>query len=86
MVMPENKKKLLEEASEKVTYIQKKHWNGFLTADEKFAQSIVIWAEVKKVIESEMKSLYSNDNHIFNFIDSGARGNWGNITQLAGMK
>ncbi len=86
MVMPENKKKLLEEASEKVTYIQKKHWNGFLTADEKFAQSIVIWAEVKKVIEQEMKSLYSNDNHIFNFIDSGARGNWWNITQLAGMK
>jgi DNA-directed RNA polymerase subunit beta' len=86
MVMPENKKQLLEVASEKVTYIQKKHWNGFLTADEKFAQSIVIWAEVKKVIEQEMKSLYSNDNHIFNFIDSGARGNWGNITQLAGMK
>jgi len=86
MVMPENKKQLLEAAWEKVTYIQKKHWNGFLTADEKFAQSIVIWAEVKKVIEQEMKSLYSNDNHIFNFIDSGARGNWGNITQLAGMK
>jgi DNA-directed RNA polymerase subunit beta' len=86
MIMPENKKQLLEVASEKVTYIQKKHWNGFLTVDEKFAQSIVIWAEVKKVIEQEMKSLYSNDNHIFNFIDSGARGNWGNITQLAGMK
>ncbi|MCD5375453.1 DNA-directed RNA polymerase subunit beta' [Candidatus Gracilibacteria bacterium] len=86
MIMPENKKELLEVASEKVTYIQKKHWNGFLTADEKFAQSIVIWGEVKKVIEQEMKSLYNNDNHIFNFIDSGARGNWGNITQLAGMK
>jgi DNA-directed RNA polymerase subunit beta' len=41
---------------------------------------------VKKVIESEMKSLYDNSNHIFNFIDSGARGNWGNLTQLAGMK
>jgi DNA-directed RNA polymerase subunit beta' len=86
MIMPENKKELLEVASEKVTYIQKKHWNGFLTADEKFAQSIVIWGEVKKVIEAEMKTLYNNDNHIFNFIDSGARGNWGNITQLAGMK
>ena len=86
MVMPENKKELLEAASEKVTYIQKKHWNGFLTADEKFAQSIVIWADVKKVIEQEMKDLYDNSNHIFNFIDSGARGNWGNITQLAGMK
>lgn len=73
MILPGNKKKLLDEASEKVTYIQKKHWNGFLTADEKFQQSIVIWAEVKKVIESEMKGLYTNENHIFNFIDSGAR-------------
>lgn len=86
MILPENKKALLDAASEKVTYIQKKHWNGFLTQDEKFNQSIVIWAEVKKVIESEMKGLYTNDNHIFNFIDSGARGNWGNLTQLAGMK
>ena len=33
-----------------------------------------------------MKDLYDNSNHIFNFIDSGARWNWGNITQLAGMK
>ncbi len=86
MILPENKKELLEEASEKVKYIQKKHWNGFMTADEKFAQSVNIWAEVKKVIEQEMKDLYDNSNHIFNFIDSGARWNWGNITQLAGMK
>lgn len=76
MILPENKKALLDAASEKVKFIQKKHWNGFMTSEEKFHQSIVIWAEVKKVIESEMKELYDNENHIFNFIDSGARGNW----------
>ena len=73
MIMPANKKELLEAASDKVRYIQKKHWNGFLTTDEKFAQSVTIWADVKKVIEQEMKDLYDNSNHIFNFIDSGAR-------------
>ncbi len=86
MILPENKKKLLEEASEKVKYIQKKHWNGFLTTDEKFAQSVTVWAQVKNVIEKEMKWLYDNSNHIFNMIDSGARWNWWNVTQLAGMK
>ena len=86
MISPENKKQLLEAAADKVKYIQKKYWNGFMTTDEKFAQSVHVWAEVKKVIEQEMKSLYDNSNHIFNFIDSGARGNWGNLTQLAGMK
>ena len=33
-----------------------------------------------------MKELFLPNNHIFNFIDSGARGNWGNVTQLCGMK
>jgi len=86
MVVPDNKQELLDAASEKVKYIQKKHWSGFMTEGEKFLQSVTIWAEVKKVIEQEMKDLFDNSNHIYNFIDSGARGNWGNITQLCGMK
>lgn len=73
MIVPENKKELLDAASEKVKYIQKKHWFGFMTEEEKFLQSIAVWAEVKKVIESEMKGLFDETNHIFNFIDSGAR-------------
>jgi DNA-directed RNA polymerase beta' subunit len=55
MVVPENKKELLLAREEKVKYIQKHHWLGFLTEDEKYNQSITIWAEVKKVIEKEMK-------------------------------
>jgi DNA-directed RNA polymerase subunit beta' len=51
MVVPDNKKQILEEASEKVKYIQKKHWMGFMTEDEKFSQSVAIWAKVKNVIE-----------------------------------
>jgi len=86
MVVPGNKKELLEEAGDKVKYIQKKHWDGFMTAEEKYAQSIVIWAEVKKVIETEMKSWFDVKNHVYNFIDSWARWNWWNITQLCGMK
>jgi DNA-directed RNA polymerase subunit beta' len=86
MVVPESKQELLDAAGEKVKYIQKKHWTGFLTEEEKYLQSIAIWAEVKKVIESDMKQLFDGKNHIYNFIDSGSRGNWGNITQLCGMK
>jgi DNA-directed RNA polymerase subunit beta' len=86
MVVPDNKKKLLEEGSEKVKYIQKKWWSGFLTEQEKYNQSIKIWADVKKTIEWEMKELFLPSNHVFNFIDSGARWNWWNITQLCWMK
>lgn len=86
MVTPENKKELLAEAWEKVKYVQKKWWLGFMTEDEKYNQSIKIWADVKKVIESELKELFLPSNHIFNFIDSWARWNRWNITQLCWMK
>ena len=86
MVLPASKKELLETASEKVKLIQKAHWNGFVTDAEKYNQSIVIWAEVKNTIEKEMKDLFLPSNHVYNMIDSWARWNWGNVTQLCGMK
>ncbi len=86
MVTPDNKQDLLNSASEKVKYIQKKWWSGFMTEKEKYNQSIKIWAEVKKTIEWEMKELFLPENHVFNFIDSGARWNRWNITQLCWMK
>ncbi len=86
MMIPDSKNDLLSKAEEKVKYIQKARWNGLLSEEEKYAQSIVIWAEVKKVIETEMKKAFLPSNHIYNLVDSGARWNWGNITQLCGMK
>jgi len=86
MVMPEIKKQLLEEAGEKVKFIQKKHWNWFITEEEKYNQSIAIWAEVKNHIEKEMKKWFDARNHVFAYIDSGARWNWWNVTQLCWMK
>ena len=86
MVMPEIKKELLADGWEKVKLIQKAHWNGFVTEDEKFNQSVAIWADVKKSIEKEMKSGFDSRNHIFAYIDSGARWNRWNVTQLCWMK
>jgi len=86
MLTPENKDELLLQAEEKVKYVQKKAWAWFLTEEEKTTQSIKVWAAVKKEIENEMKTLFPASNHIFNFIDSGARWNLWNLTQLCGMK
>lgn len=86
MIIPGDKKELLAEASEKVKYIQKQWWAWYMTEDEKYNQSIKIWADVKKEIEGKMKALFTFDNHVFNLIDSGARWNWWNVTQLCWMK
>ncbi len=86
MLTPENKDGLLEIAEEKIKVIGKKTWAWFLTSEEKTTQSVRVWAWVKKEIEAEMKVLFPDENHIFNMIDSGARWNIWNLTQLCGMK
>ncbi len=86
MLTPDNKGEILEKATEKVRTIQSMAYEGFLTDDERYEQSIRIWSQAKNVIESEMKKVFPKENHIYHFIDSGARGSWGNVTQLCGMK
>ena len=86
MLTPKNKGEILEKATEKVRTIQSMAYEGFLTDEERYDQSIRIWSQAKNTIEAEMKKVFPKENHIYHFIDSGARGSWGNVTQLCGMK
>ncbi len=86
MVTPDNKSDLVREGEERIKEIGKKFWHGYLTERERYEQSIKVWSNIKGRIEDEMKQYYEAKNPIFNMIDSGARGNWGNVTQLCGMK
>lgn len=49
-------------------------------------QTIKVWHEIKSGIEKQTKKNFDPTNPVFNLVDSGARGNWGNVTQLCGMK
>jgi DNA-directed RNA polymerase subunit beta' len=88
ILVPDEKEKVLEEANEKVRKINNQYWKGWITADERYHHAIRIWSKAKGDISSSMIKCYTKDgtNSITYMIDSGARGNWGQITQLAGMK
>ncbi len=86
MHIPMEKDIFVNEGEEKIKEIQKAHWHGLVTEDERYLQSLQIWSAVKSKIEKEMKKNFDPKNPIYNLVDSGARGNWGNVTQLCGMK
>jgi DNA-directed RNA polymerase subunit beta' len=86
MHIPEEKYDFVSEGEEKIKEIQKAYWHGLLTEEERYLQSLQIWSLVKSRIEKEMKKNFDPSNPIYNLVDSGARGNWGNVTQLCGMK
>ena len=88
MIIPQDRQKLIDEANEKVGKINDYYMKGLITADERYMHAIRVWSKAKNDISSVMvDSFMENEkNDITYVIDSGARGNWGQITQLAGMK
>lgn len=83
---PAKKDEIVHIANDLVTKINKLHWRGILTEEERYQNTIKIWHRVKSDITDELVQEYSKEDDIFFLIDSGARGNWGHVTQLAGMK
>ncbi len=88
IIVPVERKKMMEEANEKIKKINNFYWKGLMTADERYSHAIRIWSQTKNEVSNEMIKgfLKFEENDITYVIDSGARGNWGQVTQLAGMK
>ncbi|OGJ57975.1 DNA-directed RNA polymerase subunit beta' [Candidatus Peribacteria bacterium RIFCSPHIGHO2_01_FULL_55_13] len=86
--IPKERDKIVAEASEKVRVINNYYWKGLITADERYSHAIRTWSKAKNDVGAVMITdfLTVPENPITYVIDSGARGNWGQITQLAGMK
>lgn len=86
MIIPDDKSKIIEEASEEVRQIGNLYWKGMLTDDERYINTIKIWSEAKSKITTSMIKNIDEENNLHYMISSGARGNWGQITQLCGIK
>lgn len=84
--VPKEKKKIMEESEEIVKQIHEYYQKGLITEDERYLQSIRIWSKTKSEIADEMVKGFDPENDVYYQVDSGARGNWGQITQMCGMK
>ncbi len=88
IVEAKDKNEKIEEAQSKVDKINKQFQRGLITEEERFNNVIQVWNDTKDDVEAELKGISGGDhkNPIFMMMNSGARGNAGNFTQLAGMR
>lgn len=86
LIVPEAKDALLKEGHEKVNKIYAAAFKWFVSEDEKHRLIIRIWSNLIKEIEKHVKESYKPGNPAYTMVDSGARGTWGQMTQLSGMK
>ena len=86
VVTPPNKLEILEGYETKATKVQTQYERGLITDDERRQELIEIWTQATNEIAKEMEANLPRDNTIFRMVSSGARGNWMQLRQIAGMR
>ena len=86
MTVPEQKGDLLAESDVKVEEINKLYRHGLITDNERYNHVIKVWEKCKNSIQSLMMDKLDPYGPIYQMLTSGARGNVGQLTQMAGMK
>ncbi len=80
------KKEILSKGDEEIQVVQDQYEQGFLTDSERHSKVIEIWTQAKDKVVAHNKEGLERDGSVFAMIDSGARGSWGQLGQVIGMK
>jgi len=86
MVVPEEKKAILDEAEKKVADVDELFHDGMLSEQERRAKVIEIWSAANVKVTDALMATLKSDNPIFMMSNSGARGSKNQISQLGGMR
>ena len=80
------KQGILSESDQLVKQIEEQYQEGLLTQSERHAKILEIWTEAKDRIVAKNQTALTKNGPVFAMIDSGARGSWGQLGQVIGMK
>ena len=86
IVIPPDKEKILGEYEKKVEGIHAQYDRGLITEDERHETIINIWTEATDEVADAMQENLDELNPVFMMANSGARGSFKQIRQLAGMR
>ncbi len=84
--IPEGKKQLIKDAEKIIEENVSLFEQGLLTEYERRSKAIEIWAVTKSKLEKIVKDQFNETSSIHMMVESKARGNWGTVNQLAGMR
>ncbi|WP_312721759.1 DNA-directed RNA polymerase subunit beta' [Mobilicoccus sp.] len=86
VVTPPRKQEILENYEAKAEKVQVQYERGLITDDERRQELIEIWTQGSNEVAKEMEANFPRLNPIYRMVSSGARGNWFQLRQIAGMR
>ena len=86
VVTPPEKAALLGAAEEKAAKVQQQYDRGLITDSERRQELIEIWTRATDEVAKAMQDHFPRNNPVHMMVDSGARGNYMQVRQIAGMR
>jgi len=84
--IPAAKKEIMKAAQERATHMRQQFNQGLITERERYTKMLNVWAEAKETIQKAMEKEMSPWKTMSLLLESGARGDTTQFTQIAGMK
>ncbi|MDY6076255.1 DNA-directed RNA polymerase subunit beta' [Mobiluncus sp.] len=86
VVPPSTKPAILEKYENLASEVQADYDLGAITEDERYSALIDLWRACTNEVAEEMRENFPERNNVYRMVKSGARGNWSQIQQIAGMR
>ncbi|MGV8875881.1 MAG: DNA-directed RNA polymerase subunit beta' [Rhodoglobus sp.] len=86
IVTPPNKPEIIGRYEKLAAKVQGQFEKGLTTDAERRQELIEIWNKATSEVANAMQSNFRADNNINRMVSSGARGNWMQVRQIAGMR
>src|SRR6266849_2349717 len=86
VVIPPEKEKILAEYEERVQKVEQAYEHGLITESERHESIVNIWTEATDKVAEAMVENLNELNPIYMMANSGARGSFAQLRQLAGMR
>ena len=86
VIPPQTKKDILAAAEKRAAKIEQDFQEGNIRDEDRRKDLVALWTEVTDEVAEEMRKNFDDWNNVNIMVTSGARGNWMQIRQVAGMR
>ena len=86
IVIPDDKEEILARYEDEVAKVGKEYDRGLMTEEERDERIVATWTEATNEVADRMMANLWETNPIYMMANSGARGSFNQIRQLAGMR
>jgi DNA-directed RNA polymerase subunit beta' len=86
VVAPASKPEILNRYEALAEAVQDQYDEGLITDEERRHELIEIWTKATDEVDKAMRENFPERNTVYRMVSSGARGNWMQVRQIAGMR